>query len=68
MSLSRSLFQLQMDQSVFTVLPAKASLRPGMVLAFELFLLRGSVLNTDHVVAWGVFPICDGQFDVIEGK
>ena len=41
---------------------------PGMVLAFELFLLRGSVLNTDHVVAWGVFPICDGQFDIIEGK
>ena len=56
-----------MDQSVFTVLPPKASLRPGMVLAFELFLLRGSVLNTDHVVAWGVFHICDGQFDIMEG-
>ena len=57
-----------MDQSVFTVLPAKASLRPGMVLTFELFLLRGSILAKDRVVAWGSFPICDGQFDVIEGK
>ncbi|KAK7489378.1 hypothetical protein BaRGS_00019322 [Batillaria attramentaria] len=60
--------EMKVDQSVFTVLPAKASLRPGMVLTFELFLLRGSVLNTDHVVGWGVFPICDGQFDIVEGK
>ncbi|XP_076438172.1 uncharacterized protein LOC143277267 isoform X2 [Babylonia areolata] len=60
--------EMKMDQSVFTVLPAKASLRPGMVLTFELFLLRGSVVSTDRVVAWGVFPICDGQFDIIEGK
>ncbi|KAK7091940.1 uncharacterized protein [Littorina saxatilis] len=60
--------ELKMDQSVFTVLPAQASLRPGMVLAFELFLLRGSVVSTDRVVAWGVFPICDGQFDIVEGK
>lgn len=60
--------EMKVDQSVFTVLPAKASLRPGMVLAFELFLLRGSVLTTDRVVAWGVFPICDGRFDIIEGK
>lgn len=60
--------EMKVDQSVFTVLPAKASLRPGMVLTFELFLLRGSVLNTDHVVGWGVFPICNGQFDIVEGK
>lgn len=57
-----------MDQSVFTVLPAKASLRPGMILMFELFLLRGAVVATDRVVGWGCFPICDGQFDIIEGK
>jgi hypothetical protein len=25
-------------------------------------------LAKDRVVAWGSFPICDGQFDVIEGK
>lgn len=59
---------LQVEQNLFTVLPAKASLRPGMVLMFELFLLRGSVVNTDRVVGWGAFPICDGQFEIVEGK
>ncbi|XP_035825164.1 uncharacterized protein LOC101851493 [Aplysia californica] len=60
--------EMKLDQSLFTVLPPKLSLRPGMVLVFELFLLRGSVVSTDHVVAWGAFPICDGQFDIVEGR
>ncbi|PVD32684.1 hypothetical protein C0Q70_08129 [Pomacea canaliculata] len=58
--------EMKVEQNLFTVLPAKASLRPGMVLMFELFLLRGSVVNTDHVVGWGAFPICDGQFEIVE--
>ncbi|KAL5014640.1 hypothetical protein ScPMuIL_008910 [Solemya velum] len=60
--------EMKLDRSVFTSLPPKASLKPGMVLVFELFLLRGSVLPTDRVVGWGCFPICDGQFEVAEGK
>ncbi|XP_013405388.1 uncharacterized protein LOC106170172 [Lingula anatina] len=60
--------ELKLEQSVFTVLPAKPSVRPGMVLVFELFLLRGAVVPTDRVVGWGAFPICDGNFDIIEGK
>ena len=58
----------QLDQSVFTVLPPKVGIRPGMVLIFELFLLRGAVVPSDRVVAWGAFPIADGKFDVVEGK
>ena len=58
----------QVDQSVFTVLPAKPGVRPGMVLVFELFLLRGAVVPTDRVVGWGVFPIADAKFDIVEGK
>lgn len=58
----------QVDQSVFTVLPSKSSLRPGMILVFELFLLRGAVVSTDRVVGWGCFPISDGEFNVVEGK
>ena len=61
-------FLFQLDQSMFTVLPSRGSLKPGMVLVFELFLLRGSVVQTDRVVGWGCFPICDAQFDIIEGK
>ena len=58
----------QLDQSVFTALPSKPSVKPGMVLVFELFLLRGAVLATDRVVGWGCFPIADSNFDVVEGK
>ncbi|PIK53786.1 hypothetical protein BSL78_09280 [Apostichopus japonicus] len=60
--------EMSIEQSVFTVLPAKSQIRPGMVLLFELFLLRGTLLPVDKVVSWGVFPICDGQFDVLQGR
>ena len=62
------IYWFQIDQSVFTVLPSMPSIRPGMVLVFELFLLRGAVMATDRVVAWGAFPIADATFDVVEGK
>ena len=57
-----------MDQNVYTVLPSKPGIRPGMVLVFELFLLRGEIVATDRVVGWGCFPIADDKFDVVEGK
>ncbi|XP_033640408.1 uncharacterized protein LOC117300735 [Asterias rubens] len=60
--------EIKVDQSLFTVCPSQPSIRPGMMLQFELFLLRGSLLPVDKVVAWGVFPICDGQFNIIQGK
>ena len=58
----------QIDQSVFTVCPSRPDMRPGMVLVFELFILRGPVTPTDKVVGWGCFPVCDAEFNVIEGK
>ena len=39
-----------------------------MVLMFELYLLRGEVSPIDRVVAWGVFPVVDCEFNVISGK
>ncbi|ELU07382.1 hypothetical protein CAPTEDRAFT_226170 [Capitella teleta] len=60
--------EMKIDQSVFTVLPAQPGVRPGMILLFELFLLRGAVVATDRVVGWGVFPIADAGFDIVEGK
>ncbi|XP_077967584.1 uncharacterized protein LOC144421905 [Styela clava] len=59
--------QIPLEQSVFTVVPSKDEVRPGMVLIFELFLLRGAITPTDRVVAWACFPICDGQFEIIQG-
>ena len=39
-----------------------------MVLVFELFILRGGVVPTDRVVGWGTFPVCDSEFNIIEGR
>ena len=50
------------------MLPPMSGIRPGMVLTFELFILRGAVVPNDRVVGWGAFPIADGKFQVIEGK
>uniref|UniRef100_H3AIL9 Uncharacterized protein n=1 Tax=Latimeria chalumnae TaxID=7897 RepID=H3AIL9_LATCH len=60
--------ELQFNQSVFTVLPAKTDVRPEMVFLFELFLLRGTNNHIDRVVGWGAFPVCDGALDLLEGK
>ncbi|XP_068706194.1 uncharacterized protein [Montipora foliosa] len=60
--------EIKIDQSVFTVCPSRPDVRPGMILVFELFILRGSVTPTDRVVGWGCFPICDGEFNIVDGK
>ena len=62
------LHYFQVDQSVFTVCPSRPDIRPGMVLVFEVFILRGPVTPIDKVVGWGCFPVCDAEFNVIEGK
>ena len=59
---------LQIDQSVFAVCPSRPDMKAGMVLLFELLILRGSVTPTDKVVGWGCFPICDGNFHIADGK
>ena len=51
----------QVDQSVFTVCPSVPDIRPSMVFVFEVFLLRGPMVPTDRVVAWGAFPLCDKE-------
>lgn len=58
----------QLNQSVYTALPSRANVRPSMVLLFELFVLRGAATPTDRVVGWGVFPVCDADFRIIDGK
>ena len=50
------------------MLPSKPNVSPSMVLVFELFILRGQATPTDQVVGWGVFPISDADFNIIEGK
>merc|ERR1712136_587541 len=59
---------LGVQQSVFTVLPSQFNVKPGMVLVFEMFLLRGAMSPVDRVVAWGAFPVCNGEFEIIKGR
>eukprot|EP01135_Chromosphaera_perkinsii_P003239 Nk52_evm14s239 gene=Nk52_evmTU14s239 len=59
---------LKINQSVFTVCPSKPAIKPGMVMVFELFILRGRAYPVDQVVGWGVFPMADAAFDIVQGK
>ncbi|XP_050167458.1 uncharacterized protein LOC126637487 isoform X7 [Myiozetetes cayanensis] len=50
------------------VLPHRKAMKPGMIFLFELFLLRGTYAWIDQEVGWGAFPLCDNNFNVLEGK
>ncbi|XP_039242874.1 uncharacterized protein LOC114000632 isoform X4 [Pipra filicauda] len=60
--------EIYFGQSIQTVLPHRKAMKPGMVLLFELFLLRGTYAWIDQEVGWGAFPLCDNNFNALEGK
>ncbi|XP_037984343.1 uncharacterized protein LOC119697541 [Motacilla alba alba] len=60
--------EIYFGQSIQTVLPRRKDVKPGMVLLFELFLLRGTYTWIDREVGWGAFPLCDNNFNALEGK
>ncbi|KAL9869667.1 uncharacterized protein GJ701_006959 isoform 2-T3 [Geothlypis trichas] len=60
--------EIYFGQSIQTVLPHRKALKPGMVLLFELFLLHGTYTWIDREVGWGAFPLCDNNFNALEGK
>ncbi|XP_068041997.1 uncharacterized protein [Anomalospiza imberbis] len=60
--------EIYFGQSIQTVLPHRKAMKPGMVLLFELFLLRGTYTWIDREVGWGAFPLCDNNFNALEGK
>ncbi|XP_073733766.1 uncharacterized protein, partial [Callorhinus ursinus] len=59
---------LYFHESLYVVLPPKKDVKPGMAFLFELCLLRGKYACFDSVVGWAAFPLCDNNFDVVEGK
>ncbi|XP_021574984.1 uncharacterized protein LOC103274104 [Carlito syrichta] len=59
---------LYFHESLYVVLPQKKVVKPGMAFLFELFLLRGTYACLDRVVGWAVFPLCDNNLEVVEGK
>ncbi|XP_039725426.1 uncharacterized protein LOC120607731 [Pteropus medius] len=59
---------LYFHESLYVVLPPKKDVKLGMAFLFELFLLRGKYACLDQVVGWAAFPLCDNNFNVVEGK
>ncbi|XP_063309131.1 uncharacterized protein LOC134609385 [Pelobates fuscus] len=60
--------EITVNQSVHTLLPTEKKIKSGMTLLVELFLLHGKEIYIDRAVGWGVFPLCDNNFNLIEGK
>ncbi|XP_061447709.1 uncharacterized protein LOC133367599 isoform X2 [Rhineura floridana] len=56
------------NQSVYTDVPARNDGKPGGILLFELFLLRGTNTCIDRVVGWGAFPLFNNNLDTVDGK
>ncbi|GAB1298102.1 Ojoplano variant A [Apodemus speciosus] len=50
------------------VLPQRKAMKPGLSFLFELFLLHGTHAYNDLIMGWAVFPVCDNNFHIVEGK
>ncbi|EGD74627.1 hypothetical protein PTSG_05991 [Salpingoeca rosetta] len=60
--------ETDVNQSVFTVCPPEARIKPSMVFVFELFILKNDGTPFDRALAWGVFPMINSEFELVSGK
>uniref|UniRef100_A0A8C5Q946 Uncharacterized protein n=1 Tax=Leptobrachium leishanense TaxID=445787 RepID=A0A8C5Q946_9ANUR len=60
--------EITLNYSMYTLLPTGKKIKSGMTLLIELYLLHGKDTYMDRAVGWGVFPLCDNNFNLIEGK
>ncbi|XP_031215273.1 orofacial cleft 1 candidate gene 1 protein [Mastomys coucha] len=59
---------LYFHESLSVVLPQRKAVKPGLSFLFELFLLHGTYAYNDLIMGWAVFPVCDNNFHIVEGK
>ncbi|XP_026570832.1 orofacial cleft 1 candidate gene 1 protein [Pseudonaja textilis] len=57
--------EISFGQSIYTDVPVRKNGKPGEILLFELFLLQGT---SGRVVGWGVFPLCNNNLEIVDGK
>ncbi|KAG8133311.1 hypothetical protein E2320_011111, partial [Naja naja] len=57
--------EISFGQSIYMDVPVRKNGKPGEILLFELFLLQGT---SGRVVGWGVFPLCNNNLDIVDGK
>ncbi|XP_077100463.1 uncharacterized protein ofcc1 [Siphateles boraxobius] len=60
--------ELNINQSLYMVLPASCDLLPSSVLVFKLLSLPGDHSHVSCVVGYGAFPICDCSLQLFKGK
>ncbi|XP_050954770.1 uncharacterized protein ofcc1 [Labeo rohita] len=60
--------ELNINQSLYMVLPASCDLLPSSVLVFKLLSLPSDHSHVSSVVGWGAFPICDCSLQLFNGK
>ena len=49
-------------------MPSAIDVKPTMVITFEMFILKNRSFPYDPEVAFGIFPLCNSDFQVAEGK
>ena len=59
-------YDLEINDVVNVLIPPLPE--SSTVLQFELILLESASIPKDYCVAWGVFPVCNSEFQVNEGK
>ncbi|XP_072269459.1 uncharacterized protein [Pyxicephalus adspersus] len=60
--------EITVHHAVHTLLPTEKKIKSGMTLLLELYLLHGKDTYIDRAVGWGIFPLCDNNLNVLEGK
>jgi len=63
-----SLSNLRFEKTIHLVAPSRRNVSSSMVYLFELFLLRSKEYTYDQVLGWGVFPLCNSDFELNLGR
>ena len=59
---------LDVKQKIYAVCPSQVDIRPANVFVFEIYLLGNRKSPIDQVVGWGVLPVCNPSFKVVQGR
>lgn len=53
---------------IYFIVPPDIYLEPSNVVLFELIWLSSQTTSTDYVMAWGAFPLVNGDFEINQGR
>jgi hypothetical protein len=60
--------EMKFNQNIFIICPARKDIRPSMVFIFELVVLPNEWVEEPTVVGWSIFPVCDMDLNITEGR